>query len=157
MSLISPTKPAIRPPQPLVFARLALETDRPELLELLRARLTAVSPWLEFDAATANMTLDNYFATANPTVFVAEGAGRQLVGYWLATFEEYSSTAGYAICKDEIFVRPGSAAGEATAELDSAFETWVRQLKPEPLEVLIGMDVDLAVADVARLQHAGGH
>lgn len=157
MKLTPTTHAAVAPPTPAVFARLAMENDRPALLELFRARLTVVSPWLKFDAATANLTLDNYFASANPTVFVAEGSGRRVVGYLLATFEFYSSTAGYAVCQDELAVWPGSEAPEAAAVLGSAFEAWAKQLRPKPLEVFVGMDVDLAAGDVAELQRAGGH
>lgn len=154
---LSPATQAATPSRPQVFARLALESDRGVLLELFRARLTVVSPWLKFDAATANMTLDNYFASANPTVFVAENAERQVVGYLLATFEEYSATAGYAVCQDELAVWPGAEAAEAASVLSDAFEAWAKKLRPEPLEVLVGMDVDLAAGDVVELQRTRGH
>lgn len=150
---------AVQPPPPRssILARLAIEDDRAALRDLFRARLTAVSPWLEFDAATADQTITNYFETANPTLYVAETADRRIVGYVMACFEEYSSTAGFAVCQDELHVEPGLAAAEAAAALSGAFEDWVKQLKPAPLEVLVGVDVDLHPVDVARLQSAGGH
>jgi len=116
-----------------------------------------VSPWLKFNESTANLTLDNSFARASPTIFVAEGGGQRVVGYLLATFESYNSSAGFAVCQDEFAVQPGPEAAEAAAVLSGAFEAWVDLLRPEPLEVLIGMDVDLAAGGDVKLQRTRGH
>lgn len=143
-------------PTPSLLARLALDDDRASLLELFRLHLARVSPDLKFDARTANATIDNYLRTANPTILVAEDRERRVVGYLLATFNDYVATAGYYVCAEEMYA-PLSALGiEVAAALGTGFEAWTEQLKPAPLEVMLGLDVEL-VPPTAPGQHKGGH
>lgn len=142
-------------PRSSILTRLAMEDDRSALLNLFRLHLARVSPQLEFDGATASETFDNYLQTANPTIYVAEDGDRRVIGYLMATFNQYAASAGYYVCAEEMYA-PISAVGIEVAEaLGAAFEAWAEQLNPAPLEIMLGIDIELA--SLAGLpQHKGG-
>ena len=55
-----------------MLVRLALESDFPALLEMVRANIAETSPHLPFDEEVALETGRSYLRTASPTIFVCE-------------------------------------------------------------------------------------
>lgn len=118
-----------------MLVRFPLDSEAGAVVELLRQHVAETLPHLSFDSAVTHATFRRYLATASPTIFVVEGAARELVGVLVAFIEDYAHSAGFFIGQDTVYVRPDYRESTAAADLLAAFDAWVERL--QPTEVLI--------------------
>lgn len=81
---------------------------------------------IEPELPVINETIDAYFASADPTFFVAEGAGRVLVGFMMATIGGYSFASGIYTTQQVMYVRPEFRGSRAATLLVRNLIDWSR-------------------------------
>lgn len=111
----------------MIDVRLARHKDRTPLSHLVRAHYAEQQPEAHFDEERAFRTFDNYLATANPTIFVAEDE-TGLIGFIVATIHEYAAKSGHFTQQEVIYVRPENRGGRAAAKLITNYYLWAEQI-----------------------------
>lgn len=105
------------------FARLAIEDDFDEIVEMARFNAAQTMSHHEFSPFRVMDTLNQYIETANPTMFVTEKRGT-LTGFMKATMSEYDFTDGFYTTVEVIFVKPEFRGTRAAPLLLREFIRW---------------------------------
>lgn len=113
-----------------MFARLALESDFPALLEMGRAHTAEILPDREFNEEGTRRAFERYLTGANPTVFVIEQR-HEIVAYLVASIHEYAHISGFGVEVDLLYVRPDKRGTRAAALVMRAFCDWLDVIKPD--------------------------
>jgi GNAT superfamily N-acetyltransferase len=108
-------------------ARLLLERDVEDLVDLIRAGMAERYPHLGFDEEVCRWTIASALYRASPTVFVVEGQ-LGIVGYLSANIRGYAAATGIYTEQGSIFVHPGSRGTRAAALLIDAYKGWAMQI-----------------------------
>lgn len=85
-------------------------------------------PDLVFDAEVCADTVRSYLDTADPTIFVVEAPGREVVGMLVASFVGYRAAAGHIVLQEVLYVRPDWRGTRAAASLMSMLIAWSESL-----------------------------
>lgn len=136
-----------------MFARLALESDFDEIVEMARANAAETRSSLTFNEDRCRATLQNYIDLASPTVFVAEH-NRQVVGFMQVDFYEYRAFDGLFTVQEVLFVKPDNRGSRAAVVLMKHFLAWSEQLGAK--EIIGGNDNEFNSERTAKfLEHFG--
>ena len=131
-----------------MFARLALESDRPAYIELARQAVEESVRCVEFNPAKVSETFDSYLTEAHPTIFVVE-RDREVIGFLNATLSEYTFANGLYSTQEVCFVRSDCRGTRAAAKLLKMFIDWSDRLGA--LESTGGNDNGLFTEQTTRL------
>lgn len=136
-----------------MFARLALESDFDEIVEMARANAAETRASLTFNEDRCRATLYRYLAEASPTIFVAEHA-RQIAGFMQVDFYEYRAFDGLFTVQEVLFVKPDKRGSRAAVVLMKHFLAWSEMLGAR--EIIGGNDNEFNSERTAKfLEHFG--
>lgn len=136
-----------------MFARLALESDFDEIVEMARYNAAETRRGLTFNEDRCRATLRAYIDTANPTVFVAEHR-REIYGFLQADFYEYRAFDGLFTSQEVLFVKPDKRGSRAAVVLMKHFIAWSEMLGAK--EIIGGNDNEFNSERTAKfLEHFG--
>lgn len=106
-------------------------------------------PDIEPELPIIDATIDAYFASADPTFFVVEGAGRRLVGFMMATIGGYAFASGIYTTQQVMYVRPENRGSRAATLLIRNLIDWSRLLGAK--QITGGNNNGLYTAQTERL------
>lgn len=104
---------------------------------------------IEPELPVINETIDAYFDRADPTFFVVEGAGRNLIGFMMATIGGYAYASGIYTTQQVMYVRPEKRGGRAATLLIKNLIEWSKMLGAR--EITGGNNNGLYTAQTERL------
>lgn len=107
--------------------RLAFESDLDAVVEMARANIEETRPELGFDEDKCVDSFYKYLDTANPTIWVAEGQSG-IVGFLLATANEYRASSGLWTCQEVMYVEPANRGSRAATLLMRELISWSEML-----------------------------
>ncbi len=139
-----------------MLVRLAMPYDRERVLDLAQMQVAETLPHLDFERSIAGDTFDQGIATASPTVFVAEGEGREVIGFLMAVIEGYAFTTGHFVVQEVIYVHPDKRGTRAAAALFKFFIEWAKAIgaREAIMGVSNGVDADRKSAFISRVTGA---
>jgi GNAT superfamily N-acetyltransferase len=122
----------------MIHCRLFAEGDRERVIELARQQAAELVPWLTFDLARINATLDRAVLSGpNFTLFVAEDADG-VIGYLGAALVPYAAFSGIYAEQQLFFVTPRKRGSRAAAKLFAGFVRWAEFHRAEEIFAGIG-------------------
>ncbi|MBG6172666.1 GNAT superfamily N-acetyltransferase [Labrenzia sp. EL_208] len=137
-----------------MLIRLALEDDFDEIVEMARENSESTRPEQGFSDYRVLETLYRYIDTALPTVYVAEGKNREIVGFVVANVGQYCWTDGHFAIQEVLYVKPEQRGGRVAVLLMKELIAWARRMGAS--EVLGGNDNKFNSERTARfLEHFG--
>jgi len=145
--VLTPSNPP--PAAPRLLVRLALEDEADACVELARMQTAETLPHIPFCESRARETFKRYLDTANPTIFVCEGADRSIIGMLIATMSSYAFATGLCINQEVLYVHPDHRHSRAAVRLVEHFSEWADRL--DAREVFTGVSNDVQAERVARL------
>jgi GNAT superfamily N-acetyltransferase len=137
-----------------MLVRLALEEDVDDYVELTRAAVAESVRNVGFNPDKVRETFSAYINSANPTIFVAERTGRELVGFLNASISGYDFADGIYTTQEVVFVRPDFRGTRAAVLLVDELVRWSEALGA--LEITGGNDNGLFTESTARLLESRG-
>lgn len=114
-----------------MYARFARAEDEEQCVALARMNVEELLPHLVYDEAVARATFHRSLTEAQPTFFVAEEGGGELVGFIMALTCGYGACAGFFATQEVFYVRPDKRGTRAAALLVQKFNDWADSLGPE--------------------------
>ena len=87
-----------------MLVRLMLEEDFGAVVEMARENATATRPEQGFCEHRVREILHQAIDTVLPTIYVAEGVDRELVGFVVANVGRYSWTDGHYAIQEVLYV-----------------------------------------------------
>lgn len=143
------TPAAPPPPSRRLLVRLALEEEADACVELARMQTAETLPHIPFCEEKARETFQRYLDTANPTIFVCEGAGRSVIGMLIATMSSYAFATGLCVNQEVLYVHPDHRHSRAAVRLIEHFSEWADRLGAR--EVFTGVSNGVQAERVSRL------
>jgi L-amino acid N-acyltransferase YncA len=137
-----------------MLVRLAIEGDRRELVGLCADAVRESVRGIEPDEAIINETFDAYMASAEPTFFVVEGAGRRLIGFMMCSIGGYAFASGIFTTQQVMYVVPEKRGTRAATLLIRNLIDWSKRLGA--LEITGGNNNGLYTAQTVRLLEKHG-
>lgn len=131
-----------------MFARLALEAEETEYVELARQAVAESAPHIPFSEAAVRRTFQAYLTQAHPTIFVVEDR-RRLIAFLNATINGYTFADGHFTTQEVLFVVPEKRGTRAAPLLLREFCQWSDRLGA--LENTGGNDNGLYTGQTSRL------
>lgn len=107
--------------------RLAFESDLDAIVGMARMNHEETRPEMEFDENRCVDTVYQYLDTANPTIWVADGQSG-VVGFLLATVNEYRAFSGQFTTQEILFVKPANRGSRAATLLMRELIAWSEML-----------------------------
>lgn len=135
-----------------MLARLALRTDEAAVLGLARMQVEETLPHLDFNEDVARETFEQAVKYADPTIFVVEGPGREVIGYLMAFAHGYAFTSGLFVVQEAIYVRPDKRGTRAAAHLVKQFVQWGEHMQAR--EIIFGISNGFQPERTARFFEA---
>jgi len=120
-----------------MLARLAVATDEEAVVGLARMQVEETLPHLDFSEAATRETFTNAIKWADPTIFVCEGPGREVIGYLMALANGYAFTSGLFVVQEALYVRPDKRGTRAAAFLVKHFVQWGERMQAR--EIIFGI------------------
>ncbi len=136
-----------------MFARLALEEDFDEIVEMSRMNAAETRASLAFNEDKCRQTLYNYTDSASPTVWVCEDK-RKIAGFFVGEMHDYRAFDGLFTTQEVMFVKPAYRGTRAAVLLMKNFIAWSEMLGA--LECIGGNDNEFNSERTAKfLEHFG--
>lgn len=136
-----------------MFVRLGLEKDVDRIVELALINHGLSTPYLEFSEEKVRQTYQDYIDTAATTFFVAEEDGK-VIGFVMATMNEYRHATGLYVACEVVFVDPAYHGSRAAILLVKELVRWAELLNA--VEITGGNDNSLKTDRTTKfLQHFG--
>ena len=117
--------------------RLAFESDLDAIVEMARMNHEETRSEMEFDENRCVDTVYQYLDTANPTIWVVDSMSG-VVGFLLATVNEYRAFSGHFSCQEILFVKPANRGSRAATLLMKELISWSEMLGVR--EIVGGVD-----------------
>lgn len=130
-----------------MFVRLALRSDTDAIVEMARINASHIRRPHTFVADKVRGVVDDYIATANPTLWVCEER-RECVGFAKGVISEYDYCDGIYTTLQVIFVRPEKRGSRAALLLLREFLAWSDRLGA--VENTAGSDNEFQTERTAR-------
>lgn len=137
-----------------MLIRLAIPSDDDAIIAMGRANCEETCAGDEYSERRARELLAAYRDGSNPTFFVAEGPGRQLVGFLMARWMNYDHRDGFYTAQSVLYVLPAKRGTRAAAALMKHFVAWSERIGAS--SILGGNDNSFRSERTARfLEHFG--
>lgn len=107
----------------MIFARLIMPEDKDAVLSLAQMQVEETLPHLDFRRDLAEETFWASVTKAHPTTFVADQDG-EVIGYLMATLNEYAFSSGVFVSQEVLYVRPDKRGTRAAVHLIKEFVQW---------------------------------
>jgi L-amino acid N-acyltransferase YncA len=131
-----------------MLARLAVAADEEAVVGLARMQVEETLPHLDFSEEATRETFQQAVRHADPTIFVCEGPGREVVGYLMALANGYAFTSGLFVVQEALYVRPDKRGTRAAAHLVKQFVQWGEHMQAR--EIIFGISNDFQPDRTAR-------
>lgn len=136
-----------------MFARLALETEADDVVEMGRLNCEETLPGEVFDPDHAYSRFYQYIDTASPTIWVVDHF-RKPIGFLMADFGCFDHKPGFFTTQRVLFVRPEHRGTRAAVLLMKELVAWSKMLGAS--EIRGGSDNRFNVDRTAKfLEHFG--
>lgn len=120
-----------------MLARLAVAADEEAVVALARMQVKETLPHLDFSEEATRETFQSAIKGADPTIFVCEGPGREVIGYLMAFVHGYAFTSGLFVVQEALYVRPDKRGTRAAAHLVKQFVQWGEHMQAR--EIIFGI------------------
>ncbi len=107
----------------MIFARLVMPEDKDVVLSLAQMQVEETLPHLDFRRDLAETTFWASVTKGHPTTFVAL-QDDEVIGYLVATLNEYSFSSGVFVSQEVLYVRPDKRGTRAAVHLIKEFVQW---------------------------------